>query len=399
MKLAQTHLQTLGYYPGPLDGIFGPLTEEAVRAFQQSYNLPVDGIIRSGTHQKLQSLASQQNTSSPAARRIQLDTQIATNRAFTSAPETIFNLEGPVFTPAVVPQLNFHPLEVAPDDSSAKIVWITVLTLVAVGGVTFYFKPDKKTPASGPLDSGRRAKSTTIHRPQPVYPKVYRKTQPQVIHRPQPVYPTGRRPQENVEASADKVTPTGPHVLELHEPQLTPTSPAEASKVPKPEVQPLQTAVAERIEQQSIDYALQQLARQTPWASQSSEKYLPSFLYDLQEAESREQLEGVVALMPTRRSPKAKILTASPKALMRRLGTFPELNRRTGDAYTYMLLDDMGGCFRMCNHELWLTETAMHWLSDNEPYTLTIRRIDTTGRTVDKAFTVKLNTHQMQMAS
>jgi hypothetical protein len=40
----QTRLTSLGYSPGDLDGEYGPLTAEAVRAFQRDHQLEVDGI-------------------------------------------------------------------------------------------------------------------------------------------------------------------------------------------------------------------------------------------------------------------------------------------------------------------------------------------------------------------
>ena len=41
----QAALKTLGHDPGPADGVFGPRTERAVRAFQQAREIPVDGIV------------------------------------------------------------------------------------------------------------------------------------------------------------------------------------------------------------------------------------------------------------------------------------------------------------------------------------------------------------------
>lgn len=41
----QQSLSKLGYNPGPIDGIFGPLTEQAVRNFQADKGLVVDGIV------------------------------------------------------------------------------------------------------------------------------------------------------------------------------------------------------------------------------------------------------------------------------------------------------------------------------------------------------------------
>ncbi|NNG67269.1 LysM peptidoglycan-binding domain-containing protein [Caldanaerobacter subterraneus] len=41
----QARLKSLGFDPGPIDGIFGPKTEAAVKAYQQSRGLPPTGIV------------------------------------------------------------------------------------------------------------------------------------------------------------------------------------------------------------------------------------------------------------------------------------------------------------------------------------------------------------------
>lgn len=40
---AQARLARLGYYPGPIDGDFGPMTSRAIRTYQIDYGLPVTG--------------------------------------------------------------------------------------------------------------------------------------------------------------------------------------------------------------------------------------------------------------------------------------------------------------------------------------------------------------------
>ena len=52
--IAQDDLNTLGYTTGGLDGIFGTKTYEAVRNYQRSRGLSVDGIIGCNTWRSLQ---------------------------------------------------------------------------------------------------------------------------------------------------------------------------------------------------------------------------------------------------------------------------------------------------------------------------------------------------------
>ena len=49
VKYLQESLIKLGYSPGPIDGIFGPKTETAVRSFQIARGLVVDGIMGKNT--------------------------------------------------------------------------------------------------------------------------------------------------------------------------------------------------------------------------------------------------------------------------------------------------------------------------------------------------------------
>ncbi len=44
-RVAQSMLTAAGYHPGPVDGVLGPLTRAAIRAFQRDHELPTDGEI------------------------------------------------------------------------------------------------------------------------------------------------------------------------------------------------------------------------------------------------------------------------------------------------------------------------------------------------------------------
>jgi g-D-glutamyl-meso-diaminopimelate peptidase len=45
VSLLQSILTALGFNPGGVDGDFGPNTDLAVKAFQQLYGLPVNGVV------------------------------------------------------------------------------------------------------------------------------------------------------------------------------------------------------------------------------------------------------------------------------------------------------------------------------------------------------------------
>lgn len=54
VRWLQRRLQRHGFDPGPADGVFGPRTEAAVRAFQTSKGLEVDGVVGRETKRALQ---------------------------------------------------------------------------------------------------------------------------------------------------------------------------------------------------------------------------------------------------------------------------------------------------------------------------------------------------------
>jgi peptidoglycan hydrolase-like protein with peptidoglycan-binding domain len=53
VRALQLRLRAGGFRPGPIDGLFGPLTEGAVRQFQQMHDLVVDGVVGPRTREPL----------------------------------------------------------------------------------------------------------------------------------------------------------------------------------------------------------------------------------------------------------------------------------------------------------------------------------------------------------
>ena len=67
VKKIQTSLKSEGFYTGPVNGRFGPLTEEAIISFQKANKLEVDGIAGRVTMDKLYAKSSESASSSSSS--------------------------------------------------------------------------------------------------------------------------------------------------------------------------------------------------------------------------------------------------------------------------------------------------------------------------------------------
>ncbi len=68
VRILQERLRVAGYYYGNATGVFGPITEEAVKNFQKAYNLGVDGIVGPATLAKLPPMGVGGNEETPQIR-------------------------------------------------------------------------------------------------------------------------------------------------------------------------------------------------------------------------------------------------------------------------------------------------------------------------------------------
>jgi N-acetylmuramoyl-L-alanine amidase len=53
VRALQRALRALGFYTGPIDGGYGPKTQQAVSAFQRSVGLTADGVLGPATLKRL----------------------------------------------------------------------------------------------------------------------------------------------------------------------------------------------------------------------------------------------------------------------------------------------------------------------------------------------------------
>lgn len=66
MAGVQTALSQLGQDPGKIDGKDGPATQKAVRAFQASQTIKIDGIVGPETRQSLVNALAQAASNAPS---------------------------------------------------------------------------------------------------------------------------------------------------------------------------------------------------------------------------------------------------------------------------------------------------------------------------------------------
>lgn len=134
----QEALSHRGIYVGPIDGLYGPLTVQAVAQFQHSVGLPADGIVGAATQAKL--------------------------RAAAVAP--LSRLARPAFS-AAVPVVRFHAIAISPARDH-RHWWVTGLSVVAMGGVGAGLKTRRRQPSVSPSPQSQGP----LHRPEPIYPWV-----------------------------------------------------------------------------------------------------------------------------------------------------------------------------------------------------------------------------------
>ena len=165
VKEIQTKLKQWGYYKGNVDGIYGPSTVSAVKAFQKKHGITADGIVGSKTAEKIGisltessggSSASASDTTSDVyllarvvygeARGESYKGQVAVaavvlNRVKSSEfPNTIAKV---VYQPKAFTIVEDGQINLTPDETALRAAKDAMNGYDPTGGAVFYYNPDK----------------------------------------------------------------------------------------------------------------------------------------------------------------------------------------------------------------------------------------------------------------
>lgn len=151
----QYRLKVLGFYPYPLDGYYGPRTEQAVRRFQAHYGLIVDGIVGPQTWRALRKYSVNMEEMDLLARIVHGEARgepykgkvavaaVVMNRLASNLfPDTI---RGVIFQPGAFTAVQDGQFWLTPDSTAYRAAEEAVRGWDPTYGALFYYNPATAT--------------------------------------------------------------------------------------------------------------------------------------------------------------------------------------------------------------------------------------------------------------
>jgi N-acetylmuramoyl-L-alanine amidase len=151
----QYRLNALGYYSLPLDGIYGPKTQAAVRRFQHDYGIQVDGQVGSQSWKVLKKVSLNRDEMDILARTIYSEARgepyigqvavgaVVMNRIIASGfPNTIRDV---VFQPKAFTAVNDGQFWLTPNATAYQAAYDVVRGWDPTKGALYYFNPKTST--------------------------------------------------------------------------------------------------------------------------------------------------------------------------------------------------------------------------------------------------------------
>jgi peptidoglycan hydrolase-like protein with peptidoglycan-binding domain len=127
VKALQRQLSWLGFEPGTVDGRYGPITTGAVKRFQETHDLTVDGVVGHGTRDALRAGLAQRPSSDRIERVKGLQRQLS---RLGYEPGSVDGRYGPLTTAAVARFQDSHelPADGVVDPATQKALQQSVMT-------------------------------------------------------------------------------------------------------------------------------------------------------------------------------------------------------------------------------------------------------------------------------
>ncbi|MBD3884951.1 peptidoglycan-binding protein [Phormidium tenue FACHB-886] len=440
----QERLRQLGYYKGALDGVYGNLTVKAVSEFQRAEGLGVDGIVGQSTWNRLQQPRSSTepkkrprtppaNTAPPTQKRETPSRQNASPKPSIPVPQPTTSPEqrpaeqpspgqpSPAAQPSPAQPSLERPAEppsfTSADDADLgrAYFWVSGWAIVYIGGFVFIYRSSNKRKVIRNARASQRKPSQAVVQTHPAQPVQQPENADGMVDGNAP--PFSSRPISHNSAQPAKMG--APRQAPLHHsrklnspPQFYVTSLEDFSRGINP-------STVKNSPKSSTNARVPQ--KTSPSTSGSTEHELVAILADdgvaeplknlllnlpgTSSANSPKQKEDKVSAFQKAANKKSSQSSSSSKAASgdtKEAGTLgaliamlPPKDPETGVLYTYSLVSNAGGRFRLKDNELRINNETLFESQDNISHTIVVGRLDGKGIYTEKSFVLNFTKSQV----